>query len=64
MASDPFDPAQWLTRWRDAGGGWAGRNLLLPPPHRRRLKAMLRELDAGDILAVAEHLGVNVEPVE
>lgn len=25
-----FDPADWLNRWREAGGGWTDRYLLRP----------------------------------
>lgn len=56
-----FDAGAWLKRWSDAGGGWAGRSLLLPPPHRPRLRAMIRKLGADEIRAVAEHLGVDAE---
>lgn len=57
---DNFDPAAWLARWRNAGGGWAGSAILLPPQHRRKLRAMLDELGPDDIRAVAEHLGAQV----
>ena len=56
-----FEPAHWLNRWRDAGGGWAGTALLLPPRYRPRLRAMLDKLGAEEIRAVAEHLGVSAE---
>lgn len=62
--TEPFDPARWLANWSAAGGGWAGRALLLPPPHRPRLRAMIRELGAHEIHAVAEHLGVELETAE
>lgn len=57
---DTFDPARWLARWQAAGGGWAGRNLLLPPEHRRQLRAMLDELGPDEIRAIAAHLGAQV----
>lgn len=60
-ATDNFDPAAWLASWKQAGGGWAGRALLLPPPHRPRLRAMISKLGADEIRAVAEHLGVGSE---
>lgn len=60
-AIDNFDPVRWLAAWSEAGGGWAARTLLLPPPYRPRLRAMIRELGAAEIRAVAEHLGVDAE---
>lgn len=54
-----FDPSLWLNRWRDAGGAWAGTAILLPPQHRRQLRAMLDELGPDDIRAIAEHLGAK-----
>lgn len=60
-STNNFDPARWLAAWTDAGGGWAGRSLLLPPPHRPRLRAMIGKLGADEIKAVAEHLGVDEE---
>lgn len=62
--TDNFNPAEWLEGWSAAGGGWAGRMLILPPPARPRLREMINELGAGEICAIAEHLGVNVELVE
>lgn len=61
MVTDNFDPVRWLSNWTDAGGAWAGRTLILPPPHRPRLRAMIGKLSADEIKAVAEHLGVDVE---
>lgn len=62
--TEPFDPAAWLARWSAAGGGWAGRNLLLPSQHRRALQRMVDDLAPDELRAVAEHMGVNVEPAE
>ncbi|WP_137871475.1 hypothetical protein [Sphingopyxis sp. 2PD] len=56
-----FDPRSWLAAWTAAGGAWANSTLLLPPQHRRSLRAMLDELGADEIRAVAEHLGVSAE---
>lgn len=56
---DPFDPARWLAAWKDAGGGWAGTAVLMPPEHRRQLRAMLDELGPDEICAIAEHLGAE-----
>lgn len=64
MTTDNFDPARWLASWSAAGGGWAGRTLILPPPARPRLRAMIGKLGADEIRAVAEHLGVELEPAE
>ena len=60
-ADQKFDPAAWLDAWAKAGGTWSGTTLILPPPDRPRLRAMLDELGADEIKAVAEHLGVVVE---
>lgn len=59
--TDKFDPAEWLAAWSATGGGWAGTALLLPPPYRPRLRAMLDKLGADEIRAVAAHLGVSAE---
>lgn len=59
MVTNPFDPAAWLNRWRDAGGGWAGTAVLMPPEHRRQLRAMLDELGPDEIRAIAAHLGAK-----
>lgn len=61
MTTDNFDPARWLASWSAAGGGWAARTLILPPPDRPRLRAMLDKLGADEIRAVAAHLGVGSE---
>ena len=58
--TEQFDPAEWLARWRDADGGWAGTAVLMPPEHRRKLRAMLSELGPDEIRAIAEHLGAQV----
>lgn len=55
--TNKFDAAEWLARWTAAGGGWAGRNLLLPPPHRRALQKLVDDLSADEIAALAEHMG-------
>lgn len=57
--TEPFNPAHWLDRWRDAGGGWAGTAVLMPPQHRRQLRAMLDQLGPDEIRAIAEHLGAK-----
>jgi hypothetical protein len=59
-----FDPADWLALWKEAGGGWAGRSLLLPSQHRRTLQRMVDDLALDELRAIAEHMGVNVEPAE
>lgn len=64
MVTQQFDPAAWLAPWSAAGGGWAGRNLLLPSQHRRALQRMVDDLAPDELRAVAEHMGVNVEPAE
>lgn len=61
VGAPSFNPEDWLASWKHAGGGWAGRSLLLPPPYRPRLRAMISKLGADEIKAVAEHLGVDVE---
>lgn len=59
MQHDRFDPEQWLDRWKAAGGGWAGRNLLLPPPHRSALQKLVDDLGPEELRALAVHLGVE-----
>lgn len=62
--SSTFDPTTWLSRWKAAGGAWVNTSLILPPPHRRELERMIGDLAPHEIRAVAQHLGVAVEPVE
>lgn len=59
---EPFDPAAWLAHWTEAGGGWADRNLMIPQGWHPQLRRMARDLTCAEIIAIAEHLGV--EPVE
>lgn len=59
---DKFDAAGWLAQWTAAGGGYAGRNLLLPQPNPPFLRKMARDLTCEQIQALAAHL--SVEPVE
>jgi len=61
---EQFNAAQCLAHWTEAGGGWVGRSLLLPPQHRRALRCMVDDLAPDELRAVAEHMGVNVEPAE
>jgi hypothetical protein len=61
MTPEQFDPTEWLASWKHAGGGWAAHTLILPPPDRTRLRAMLDKLGADEIRAVAAHLGVGSE---
>lgn len=64
MTTEHFDPAAWLARWTSAGGGYAGRNLLLPTPNPPFLRQMARDLTCDQIQALAVHLGVEMEPAE
>ena len=56
MQHDPFDPATWLARWRDAGGGWAGPHLLPLAGDPAALNALARELDDERHTALREYL--------
>ncbi len=62
--TDTFDPAAWLARWTAAGGGYAGRNLLLPKPNPPFLRKMARDLSCEQIQALADHMGVERELAE
>lgn len=58
---DKFDAADWLARWTAAGGGYAGRNLLLPTPNPPFLRKMARDLTCEQIQALADLMGVDAE---
>jgi len=60
MATSSFDPAAWLARWTAAGGGWAGRNIMIPPGTHPQLRRMICDLTCAEIIAIAQHL--NIEP--
>ena len=60
-----FDAHDWLTRWTDAGGGYAagsgGPHLLRPPCHCAALDSLSSEIDNPDRReALTNHLkGAN-----
>lgn len=61
---DKFDAADWLARWTAEGGGYAGRNLLLPTPNPPFLRKMARDLSCDEIRILAVHLGIEGEHAE
>ncbi len=58
---DKFDAAEWLARWTAAGGGYAGRHLLISSPRSPVLQKMIRDLAFDEIIALAEAMGVGAE---
>lgn len=64
MTTDTFDPAAWLTAWKEAGGGgWAGPHLLPLAGDPLALNALARELDDDRHAILREHLTAS-EPAE
>lgn len=60
MTTDTFDPAQWLARWKEAGGAWASNHLIRPPGHDPNGAALLAaELDDDRRAALAEYLSMK-----
>lgn len=64
MTTEAFDAAEWLARWTAAGGGYAGRNLLLPQPNPPFLRKMARDLSCEQIRTLALHMGADKETTE
>lgn len=60
MTTDKFDAAEWLAQWTAAGGGYAGRNLLLPTPNPPFLRKMAHDLTGEEIQALADHMGLEL----
>jgi hypothetical protein len=59
MQHDTFDPALWLTRWKEAGGAWTTTIIFRPRRHADdiTLDRLCGELDAEKRRALFEHLG-------
>lgn len=56
MQHNQFDPALWLTRWKEAGGAWAGPHLLPLAGDPDALNALARELTDERRQALGEYL--------
>ena len=58
MASNPFDAAQWLARWKEAGGAWATSVIFRPRRHAddETLDRLCAELDEDRRELVRQHL--------
>ena len=56
MVTNDFDPALWLARWKEAGGGWVNSTLLLLDGDPAVLNALARELTDDRRAALGEHL--------
>lgn len=58
MQHDPFDPAQWLARWKAAGGAWATSVIFRPRRHANdiALDRLIGELDEDKRRALLDHL--------
>jgi hypothetical protein len=63
MTTDTFDPAAWLARWKEAGGGWVNATLLPLAGDPATLNRLARELDDDRHAALRDHLTVR-EPTE
>lgn len=58
--TDTFDPAQWLARWKAAGGAWAGIHLLPLAGDPAALNALAHELTDERRQALGEYLAREV----
>lgn len=58
MPTDPFDPGQWLARWKEAGGAWATCVIFRPRRHADddALDRLVAELDEDRRQALLNHL--------
>jgi hypothetical protein len=63
MQHNEFDPADWVSRWRDAGGGWSRVDLLRVKSSGdlRALTALIAELNGARRRAVIDHLKATGE---
>lgn len=57
--TDTFDPARWLTAWKEAGGAWATSVIFRPRRHADdiALDRLCAELDEDRRQALLDHLG-------
>lgn len=64
--ANTFDPAEWLTRWREAGGGWTDRDLLRMKSNGdlRALTALASELNRTRHRAVIDHIRATAPECE
>lgn len=58
MTPEQFDPAAWLTRWKEAGGAWATCVIFRPRRHADdvALDRLCAELDEDRRQALLTHL--------